>query len=151
MKRLSPVIFCLAGLFFLAGCSSKDLPGLTGLGVTLIGIERSADGATQVHWQLNNPNVVAYLIQASSHKIYLDGRLVGTAATREPVGLNRQSTQNQSAIMQLDKGSEAALAAALARGTSTYRLESNLTITTYGDYREEYRTNASGTVSLTGK
>jgi hypothetical protein len=151
MKRFSPVILCLAGLLLLAGCSSKDLPGLTGLGVTLTGIERDADGITRVHWQLNNPNVVAYLIQASSHKVYLDSRLVGTAVSREPVGLNRQSTQAQSAVMQLDKGSEAALAAALARGTAGYRLESSLTITTYGDNREVHHTSAAGTVSLAGK
>ena len=141
----------LMGLFLMAACSSKDTSGLTGLNVTLTGIERSADGSTQVRWQITNPNVVAYLVQGSSHKVWLDGSYVGTASLREPAGVARQSSHAQSAVLRMERGGESALMAALGRGSASYRVESTLTITTYGDYREEFRTTATGTVPLTGK
>jgi hypothetical protein len=142
---------CLAGGLFLAACSSKDTSGLAGLGVSLTGVERSANGVTRLHWQISNPNVVAYLVQASSHKVYLDGQYVGTAAWREPAGVARQSTLAQSVVIKIEKGGEASLAAAFARGSAGYRVESILTITTYGENREVFRTGATGTVPLTGK
>ncbi len=149
-KSLFSVIFALAALLF-AGCSSGYQPGITGLGIELTRIERGADGLTRVHWLINNPNIIAYLVGGSTHKIYLDGGLVGTTTLREPIGVPKQSQQPQSAILKIEGTGGHALTIALSRGSATYRLESNLTITVYGEGKENYRAVATGTVLVVAK
>jgi hypothetical protein len=150
-KFLTP--FLLVSLLALlgSGCSSSNTI-TAGLRVELTGITRAGDGATQADWRVVNPNVVSYLLAQSSHRVYLDGVLVGTITDKNAMALPAHNHSARSTLLKSDgAAAERALAAAVAAKSASYRVESDVTIRLYGDSTERSSLSSTGTVPVTTK
>ncbi len=152
MKRLTP-LFLLASLgLLLCGCINNGALVVAGLRVELSGIERAADGTVSVSWRVVNPNIAPYLVAQVSHTIYLNGTLVGTIATNDPLGIPPQeSAARSSKLVPAGPAADQILAAAVVHGTATYRVDSKLVIQIYGDDHEKGELSNSGSVTVTTK
>jgi LEA14-like dessication related protein len=150
-KLLTPFFLVALCSAFLAGCSSTNTTTV-GLKVELTNVNRTADGRTQVAWRIVNPNVVSYLVAEASHKVYLNGVLVGTVRNRDAVAVPANATTEGVATLTMaGSGAEQALAAALAAGSAGYRTEVVLTIRLYGDTVDKGTLSTTGTVPVTAK
>jgi hypothetical protein len=142
MKKLFfPALFG-AIVLALAGCSTTR-PGLAGLVVELARIEVEGGKAHAVV-RLKNPNLIAYNIAQSRHKIELGG-WSGVAETRAPFGVPPQSTQEQRVEIGSGRIDQ------LPNATTDYRLESNLKLRLYGDTMESMEITARGRVVVERK
>ncbi len=144
MKFALPFLFCLGLLAALTGCSSHT--DKTGLNIEAVRLVHAADGSVNADLVLLNPSVVAFNVASSKHALYLDGRLVGHVAIKDPVGVAAQSQASLTAPLQLEKG-----AALPADGRAGYRLETELELRLYGETVEYTKLNASGTLTIVGK
>lgn len=124
----------IACLFTLAACSTTTP---VSLGIELAGIDRSTGRATL---RLLNPGVVAYNVASSKHRVFIDGKAVGTVEVKAPEGVPAQRNVEQTGIFVPEKG------ASIASGQSSYRLESVLTLTLYGENTQQTKISGSGTV-----
>lgn len=150
-KLLAPFFLAVVFAVLATGCSSSNSITV-GLGVELTGLTRGADGATQVTWRVVNPNVVAYLVAQASHKVYLDGVLVGTTADRDPLAVPaHNSATRTSALVTAGPAADRVLAAAAAAGSAAYRLESSILIRLYGESTDKTTLTAAGKVPVTTK
>lgn len=152
MKKLLTPFFLISLLALLGtGCSSSNTI-TAGLRVELTGIARAGDGTTQADWRVVNPNVVSYLLAQSTHRVYLDGTLVGTITDKEAMALPAHNHSARSTTLDSDGTSaELALAAAASAGSAAYRVESSVIIRLYGDSTERTSLSSSGTVPVTTK
>lgn len=151
MKKFLTPLFLLAALTLLAGCSSNNNT-TAGIKIELTGVARASDGSTRVSWRVTNPNVVAYLVSQSTHRIYLNGVLVGTVLDREAVAVTAQAhTDVTSPMTSAGPGGDAAVAAAATTGSATYRLESAIVVQLYGEILDKSNLTATGTVPVTAK
>jgi hypothetical protein len=149
-KFLAPLFLLTLFAAFAAGCGSTGNI-MVGLKTELTGIDHTA-GGTQVSWRLVNPNVVPYLVAKATHRIYLDGVLVGTIHDDETVAVPAQNNLDRRHPLQAaGPAAERALAAASAAGSASYRVESSLLIRLYGDTTEKTSLTSSGKVPFTGK
>jgi hypothetical protein len=148
-KFLTP--FLLVSLLALlgTGCSSSNTI-TAGLRVELTGLARAGDGTTQAEWRVVNPNVVSYLLAQSTHRVYLDGVLVGTIKDKDAMALpaNNHSARS-TALATAGPAAERTLAAAAAAKSASYRIESDVTIRLFGDSTERSGLSSSGTVPVT--
>jgi len=153
MKRLLlPLCLLACVAIFQSGCKTGASIIVTGLRVELTGIERTADGATTVNWRVVNPNVAPYLIGHSSHKIFLNGTLVGTVAEKNAMAVPAQTNVNATGGLVVAGAEAEKLLASLARqGPASYRVESNVLVIIYGDTEEKGDFVTSGSVSVTTK
>ena len=145
--------FLLLGLLaaLITGCSSGQIVTV-GLKVELIRIQRAGDGSAQVTWRVNNPNVVAYLLSETRHRIYLNGTLVGTAVDAEPTAFPAQSSVDKTAKLTLaGSAAERGLSEAVAAGSASYRVDTQVIVRIYGDSIEKGNLSHTGTVPVTGK
>lgn len=115
-------------------CSSQ-VP--VGLGVELVSLDASAGKATV---RFLNPSVVAYNVEQSSHRVFLDGKFVGTIELKAPLGIPQERNLEQSGAFVAGKG------ASVVAGSASYRLESILTLVLYGDNLQTSKLSGSGTV-----
>lgn len=154
MKKLpTPLLLLACSVLFLTGCPTFDR-GITavGLGVELTGIERAADGTVSVSWSLVNPNIASYLIARTNHKIYLDGKLVGTALNEEPTAVPAQQSVSKVTPLKLaDATAERTITEAAARGSAAYRVETQLLVRLYGETTDKGALSNSGSVPVTSK
>ena len=132
----------------LAGCNS-DKPGLVGFKPELLKIERDGHGGATAIWQIVNPNIATYNVAESSHKIFVNGRYLGRAVTKEPTGVPRQTNITQSAPIALERDGAAILDA--AGNSGAYRIESSLLLLIYSTTTEKFSVTNAGTVRITGK
>ncbi len=139
-KFVALLLVALAFLPWPSGCSSH-VP-LQGLTVELASIERTTGGEASVTVRFVNATVVALNLASSTHKIFLNGRPVGTLTLDEPLGIPAQSTMPQTGTMKLVGDG------ALASGEAAYRIESVLSIRTYGTDKEVQKFASSGTVTV---
>ncbi len=151
-KFLTP-LFLAAVLAALAGCgSSTNSTTTAGLKLELTGLARAADGSTRVAWRVVNPNVVSYLLAEASHRVYLDGVLIGTVNDREPVAILAQAHVDlTSPLTVAGPAAERTLTAAATTGSGAYRLESVILFRIYGDTTEKTNLSAAGQVPVTTK
>jgi hypothetical protein len=152
MKKL--LLLLLAGLLACGFIACTSGPGVStdGLILGLTRIERAGDGAVQVTWHVRNPNVVSYLFARSSHKLSLNGTVVGTFLDEVRQGLPAQSQmENTSRLILAGPGATAIIDQAITSGSVAYRLESTMTILTYDDNLEKFRLSASGNTPVTAK
>lgn len=124
----------VALLVSLAGCSS---PIPVGLGIELASLDPAGGKATIRYL---NPSVVAYNVERSSHRVYLDGKLAGTVEIKAPIGIPQQRNLEQSGTFVAEKG------ASLPTGSASYRVESTLTLVLYGENLQTSKLSGSGTV-----
>ena len=150
-KFLTP--FFLVSLLALLGTGCNSSKTITaGLKVELTAITRAGDGTTQADWRVVNPNVVSYLLAQSTHRVYLDGVLVGTIKDKDAMALpaNNHSARS-TALATAGPAAERTLAAAAAAKSASYRVESDIIIRLYGDSTERSSLSAAGTVPVTAK
>lgn len=134
----------------LAGCSNIT-PAFAGLSATLAQLERDGSGRVQATVKFNNPNLAAYNVGKSVHRVYLDGTEVGTVNLDRPFGIPPQNAVAQDGELKLEGAGAAALQAAAARGSAAYRLETTTTFQLFGENKEVIKTSASGTVPVLAK
>lgn len=156
MKRLPLPLLLLAALAalaaFLGACQNVGELVVSGLQVELKTIARHRSGAATAEITVVNPNVVSYLIAGINAKVYLDGTLVGTLATKGPLGLPQQGQLNQSVPLKPAGGAaERVLDEAARTGSAAYRLETVLDIQLVGTKHEQGEVTQSGTVAVTTK
>jgi LEA14-like dessication related protein len=102
-----------------------------------------------VTWRVVNPNIVPYLLAQATHRIYLDGVLVGSVNDREPIAIPAQTNQERTMPLVLaGAGADRALAAALKAGSAAYRVETNVLVRLYGDTTEKGDLQGAGTVPV---
>ncbi len=146
-KYFAPVLL----LLLLAGCSSNNTITV-GLKIELTGIARSHDGTTQVSWRIVNPNIVSYLVDETTHRIYLNGTLVGTTQENEAMAIPAQTNANRTTkLVTAGAAAERTLSEAIAAGTATYRTESIIIIRLYGDKTDKSSLTSAGKVPVTAK
>lgn len=152
MKKLFTPFFLASMLALLgAGCSSSNTI-TAGLRVELTGIARTGDGATRMDWRVVNPNVVSYLLAQSTHRVYLDGVLVGTITDKDAMALPAHNHAARSTALTIaGPAAERTLAAAASAGSAAYRVESTVIIRLYGDSTERTNLSSAGTVPVTAK
>lgn len=152
MKKFLTPFFLVTLLTMLGtGCSSSNTI-TAGLRVELTGLARADDGTTRADWRVVNPNVVSYLLAQSSHRVYLDGVLVGTFTDKEAMALPANNHSARSSLLKSDgAAAERTLAAAAAAKSASYRVESDIIIRLYGDSTERSGLSSTGTVPVTTK
>jgi hypothetical protein len=144
--------FFLITLFaaFGTGCGSSST--MVGLQVELTGITRAANGVTEVSWRVNNPNVVSYLLAETTHKIHLNGKLVGTVRQKAALAVPATSTIEGAAVMTVAGAEgERVLTEALSAGKASYQAEIAVVIRLYGETTDKSTLSMSGTVPVTAK
>lgn len=151
MKKPAPLLLlaCVCAAL-LAGCSNLA-PAFTGLTASLVKLERDASGAVTATVRYANPNLAAYNVGRAVHRVTLDGATAGTVTIARPFGIPPQANVEQAAELKLDGAGTSAVAAALARGSASFRLESTLTFQLLGDNREVIKTSSGGTVPVSAK
>ena len=140
MKRLLLPVLLLGVLGLGAGCTSPA--PLAGLSLELVALDRTPDGGATATVRVVNPNLVAYNLLRTTHRVFLDGRHVGTLKYDLPTGVPAQNTAEQQGRLELERG------AVLSAGTTAYRLESRIVLTLWGDRTEESKLSAIGTVTV---
>jgi len=152
MKKFLTPFFLVSLLALLGtGCSSSNTI-TAGLRVELTGIARAGDGTTQADWRVVNPNVVSYLLAQSTHRVYLDGVLIGTITDKNAMALPAHNHSARSSLLKSDgAAADRALAAAVAAKSASYRVESDIIIRLYGDSTERSGLTSTGTVPVTTK
>ena len=153
MRKLITPLFLLAGAVLLqCGCADIGAIVVTGLRVELTGIERAADGNVSVSWRVANPNVSSYLVASVSNKIYLNGTLVGTTFSNDPLGVPAQGNAARSGKLTLaGPAADRILTEAAAHGPVGYRVDSHLIIQIYGDETSKGDLSNSGSVTVVSK
>jgi hypothetical protein len=152
MKKWITPLLTLAALIFVAGCGSSAEIISKGLRISLTQITRSAEGSYAVSWQVENPNVVHYVVDRSEHKIYLDDVLVGTVAKKSRQGVPMQNKAE--GVDPLTPNGPAAiekLTQAIAQGQATYRVESTIWVLLADDETSKSNLVSTGTVALSAK
>jgi LEA14-like dessication related protein len=144
--------FFLITLFaaFGTGCGTNNL--MVGLQVELTGITRAADGTTEVSWRVHNPNVVSYLLAETTHKIHLNGKMVGTVRQKQALAVPASSTIEGAAVMTVAGAEgERVLTEALAAGKASYQVEVAVVVRLYGDTTDKSTLSMRGTIPVTAK
>jgi hypothetical protein len=152
IKLLTPLLVLAFTATALTGCNSSGKVVVTGLKVEALRIERTGDGATRVTWRFNNPNIAAYLLRDSSHRLFLGGTLVGTTKDLNPMAIPPGGSTERTTVLDVAPGAgERALTEAAGTGSAAYRIESQVTVQIYGDTIERGSLENSGTLSVSAK
>ncbi|HYC70484.1 MAG TPA: hypothetical protein VEB66_04705 [Opitutaceae bacterium] len=148
MKRpLALLLLAASAALLLSGCTNIT-PAFAGLNTTLGRIERDASGKVTATMRFVNPNLAAYNVSKTAHRVTLDGVSIGTVNIERPFGIPPQTTIEQVAELAVDGPGASALDAALARGSASYRVDSTLTFQLFGENKEIIKSSASGTAPM---
>ena len=129
----------------LAGCGNLT-PAFAGLNATLTQIERDSAGRVQATIRFGNPNLAAYNVGKTVHRVYFEGSEVGRIELDRPFGIPPQRVILQTGELKVEN--QAALDQATASGSANYRLDTTMTFQLMGDNREVIKSSASGTVPV---
>jgi hypothetical protein len=153
MKHLlTPLLLLALTLGGLSGCSSMTETIASGLRIEVTQVQRDSGGNVLVSWRVQNPNVVAYLFTKSSHKLSLDGTVVGTFEDTVRLGLPAFNHADRTATL-VATGAAAAqvIEQALARNSAGYRIDSTLWVLIVDEQIERIPLNGTGTVPVSTK
>jgi len=149
MKKWITPILALAALIIVTGCGSSAEIISKGLRIALTRIDRAADGSYAVSWQVENPNVVHYVVDHSEHKIYLDNVLVGTVSKKTRQGVPLQAkAEGVDPLTPAGPAAVEKLTQAIAQGQSAYRVESTIWVLLADDETSKSNLVSTGTVAL---
>lgn len=150
MKKLSALVL-LALVAFTASCKNYVIPTTAGLHIDLISLER-AGNEVHVTWQVRNPNVVAYVLTQTAHRITLGGTLIGTVTDKQRVGVPSQNeVERRGVLVPSNPAAMEAINQAVAKGSAAYTLESTLWMLVLDDKIEKFTRPSSGTIPVTAK
>ncbi len=150
----NPLSFLLLAVALLCGFTACGAPTYitAGIKIEATRVERAADGTVRVTWRVGNPNVAAYLLARTAHKLSLNGTLVGTVTDTSPFGVPAQSQAERTGVLTPAKPpADAVLAQAIAQGSAAYRLDSTVHLLIVEDKTERIPLTHSGTVTVTAK
>jgi hypothetical protein len=153
MKQLfTPLLLLSLVLCGLTGCSSTSEIISAGLRIELTQVQRDSSGGVQVTLRVHNPNVVSYLFSKSSHKLTLNGTLVGTMTDTAPLGL-AQLNRAERTLPLVPAGAAATdvIDRAIAQGSASYQLTSSMLVLIIDEDTEKIPLSASGSVPVTAK
>ena len=150
-KILPRLLLALVLVCGFTACSSPE--SITaGLKLELTNVERAGDGSVRVAWRVQNPNVFSYLLSKTTHKLFLDGTLVGSFAETNPLGVPAQShAETISVLTPVKPPAGTVLDQAVAIGTANYRLDSMLFVLLLDEQIEKIPRVTSGTVAVSTK
>lgn len=152
LKHWITPLFALGLLFFVSACGSGTEIISRGLRIAVTKIERTSAGAYEVSWQVENPNVVAYVVDHSEHKLYLDGVLVGSVSRKARQGVPVQNkAEAVDALVPVNSAAADKLAQALSQGSAAYRIDSTIWILLADDETAKSQLTSSGTVAVVAK
>ena len=135
----------------LAGCSGPNIISV-GLHIELEHIDRAADGSVLVTWRMLNPNIATYLVKMSSHKIMLNGTLIGTTAQKGPLGLPaQQNAEETTPLVSAGAAADQVITAAAAAGTASYKVDTDIVIQLFDEALDRSTLTNSGTVKVAAK
>jgi hypothetical protein len=153
MKRLLTPVFLLVLLALIfPGCSNTSEILATGLSLQVTKIDRATDGTVMVSWQIDNTNVVSYLMSHVILKVSLNGTPIGTIQDTEPLAVPVSNNVGRTAKLAVaDSAATQAITAAIASGKATFHASAQVVVLIYGDTVEKSVLEGSGTVAVTGK
>lgn len=136
----------------MAGCSHRVRPG--GVTVSLVDFRPTEAALLESRGTLTlrytNENISALGFRGSRHKLYLNGKFVGTAVSDQPFGIPPMNTVTQDVTVNFEN---LALIRQLVdvgeSQTVAYRLDSVLLQTIY-DEKYEIKTGTEGVIDLRG-
>ncbi len=154
MKLISPLLLALLGwCVLLPGCSTP--PVVSGITVSVDGFKRydaapgPARGIMTLRFTSENTSAIAF--SGSTHRLYLNDTLVGSAKNETPVGLPPMETVTHDVIIELVNPAaiRQALADESAGRPTRYRVESVLRFND-GENISQIKKTFAGTVALLG-
>ena len=153
MKRFfTPVLLLAISTVLLTACSNLGRVIATGLEGRLTGIVCGSDGSVTASWHVTNTNVFPYLFSRVASKVYINGTYVGSMLDENPMGIPASAEVERSGrITGGDAAASRVLAEALAQGTASYRVDTQITIRIYDDTVEKSVLTNSGTVTVKAK
>ena len=153
MKRsITPVLLMVALAAVLTACTNSSRIIAAGLETKLTKIVRAADGTVTADWHVNNPNIVSYLFSRVSAKVYLNGTYVGVIVDEKPLGVPANTEVERSGkISGSDAAAARVLTEAIARGSASYRVDTQITILVYDDNIEKSNLSNTGTVPVSAQ
>lgn len=150
MKKLFALPL-LALVALAAGCKNYVIPTTAGLHVDLISLQRSGH-EVHVTWRVRNPNVVAYVLTQSIHRITLGGVQIGTLTDKDRIGVPSQNEVERSGVLvPSSPAASEAINQAIAQGSAAYTLDSTFWMLVLDDKTEKFARPSSGTVPVTAK
>jgi LEA14-like dessication related protein len=150
MKKLSALLL-LALVALAAGCKNYVIPTTAGLHVDLVSLQQ-AGAEVRATWRVRNPNVVAYVLTQSSHRITLDGVQIGTVTDKDRIGVPSQNEVERSGVLvPASPAAREAINQAITKGSGAYALESTLWMLVLDDKTEKFTRPSSGTIPVTAK
>ncbi len=148
---LPPLLLALVLVCGFSACSNPEFIA-SGIKLELTKIERASDGSVQVAWRVGNPNVFPYLLSKTSHKIKLNGVLVGVVTDNSPLGIPAQDHAECTGVLTpANPAAGATIEQAIAQGSAAYRLDSSVFVLLLDDKSEKVLMTSSGTVAVTTK
>jgi hypothetical protein len=148
---LPPLLFALVLLCGFTACGAPTYI-TAGAKIAATSVERTGDGTVRVTWRVENPNVASYLLARTSHKLSLNGTLVGTLTDTSPFGVPAQSQVERTTVLTpVNPPADAVLQQAVAQGSAAYRLDSTVHLLIVEDKTERIPLTHSGTVPVTAK
>lgn len=147
MKRLLLLLGLLGLITGCANISGKVIA--SGIQIELARVQRQDDGALQLTWRVNNPNVVSYLFAKTVLKVSFDGATIGTVTENASLGVPaRSSTEFTSRLAPSGAAALQAVERALAQGSSGYHLDCTVTLLLVDDKLEKFSLSTSGRVAV---
>jgi len=153
MKQWITPFLALGALLVLAACGINNSEIISrGLRIAVTKIERTDTGAYQVTWEVQNPNVVSYVVDHSEHQIYLDGTLVGTVAKKGRQGVPLQAkAEGVDPLTPANPAAADKLAQLIGQAPAAYRVDSTIWVLLQDDETSKSRLSSTGTVAVTAK
>lgn len=150
MNRLLPRLLALVlsvALLSLAGCLSS-----TEVNSVYIHIKQVARGVASDEIKLSveyiNENVIPIAVERTEHKVWINGKLLGTARSNKPVGLAPTSRLADSVILVInDKALLQSLISSAGAAGATYKIETRLFILS-GEDKVKGSADGSGTIDF---
>lgn len=151
MKQWITPLFLLAALLGFTGCKNTGDIMAVGLGIDVTKIERASDGSFAVTWQVRNPNIVPYILDHSTHKLFIDGTLVGTMTEDSRIAIPAHNAGGRTDKLVLAGGGAQKLNQALSAGTANYRVETTAWMLIVDDDFAKSEFVGSGTVAVSAQ
>jgi len=152
MKKLSLLLLAVLLACGFSACSSTSDIIAGDLKVALSRIERAGDGTIQMTWRVDNPNVVSYLVSKGTHKILLNGTLVGNIVQDTPLGVpSHAQLERTTTFVPVNPAAVAVIDQAVAQGSAAYHVDSTMVLLIIDDKFEKIHVTYSGTVPVVAK
>jgi len=131
-------------LFTLAGCLSS--PEVNSVYIHIKQVARGvASDEIKLSVEYINENVIPIAVERTEHKVWINGKLLGTARSNKPVGLAPTSRLADSVILVIED--KAFLQSLINTAGASYKIETRLFILS-GEDKVKGKADGSGTIDF---